>query len=266
MYKHKHKRQILEDIEFLKHRQKELMENTTPCSPNVKKRRTKRTKRTKRCMKNTTPVVNIIKLPGTENKQSEISSQRHFHCTENKDTYEIQKYLEKQRIHNKERLLKIKPPPLSISSVAATSSSTKEKKIKIRIKTPTKIRRKSPRKHCIPSNHLTMYHKSRLVSPMFYRKYSTNSNASVKQSTNKKEQEHKRIRTRKIVLPSVNQLIKNQRIDYQSFKKILHQLDRKNIIHLLVKENMVRWNTKAPKDVLIDLFLTIQLHQIHLIR
>jgi len=104
-----------------------------------------------------------------------------------------------------------------------------------------------------------------LVSPMFYRKYTMHQHQQLPiKRTNKKK---KIVNTRKIaILPANHQHGVNLTMDYDSLKKILSTLDRQNVIHLLVKENMVKWNTKAPKDVLIDLFLTIQLHRIHLIR
>lgn len=343
------KRQLLDDIEFLKQRQKELM-NTQQHTNYYKKRRNKRNiiKRSKKkgeTLHKGEPIVNVIKLKESSSSRRYLPVQKSpYNNNSLSPSQLLQTQISKNNPHpfvNKEN----DSDPLGVREYLEKQSKVNQYKklhqqqkvnnantIRIRIKTPTQVRKKSPRikkpifldkplnKTAIKNKHRLktkkiIHKKRRLVSPMFLKKYHhhyqkpfvhipssdqhhhkhsdqnhdhTNKNYERKEEkykvcqnniirntthtfpTKKRKKQHvktkKRLQFKNIQLVDTNDIDSNYLIDYISLKKLLHTLEKHSLIHLLVKENIVEWNTKAPKDILIDLFLTTQLNKMNVKR
>ena len=276
------RRQFMNDIKLLRQRQKELAcENENKSDNYFKKKPSKRS-------------INIIKLPNSKNNKKRI-----IHKNENVSN----KYLEKQRIQNKNRILNIQhknnykknqPPNLNINPNINND-------IRIKIKTPNKIRSYSPRnkklninvnelftkvqKKIIPKNRIKIKtkRKKRLVSPMHFKRYHNfdnqqnkikpmenkpikkqtsfnETNIPIKHSNHKNKIKPKRFKSRKI---KVNNYCS---IDVEDIKTKLNKLPYTTIVNILYKEKLVKKNTRAPKNLLIDLLLTTKINCINVSR
>ena len=72
----------------------------------------------------------------------------------------------------------------------------------------------------------------------------------------------KKFKTRKINVGDE----KTYDIDTNIIKAKLERMHRSCLINILVKENLVKRNTRAPKKLLIDLLLTTKIHYINVLK